>query len=111
MERDEAKKVVFDAIDEMNKLRGKTKKRSWNAEQGWHTIITDPLIEKRNDLILVGKGSELQSIDLVELAASVEEQLELRGYKVSITDDKAFSMSKSPFRTVGSVIEIVEQLV
>ena len=110
MHRDEAKEVVYAAIDEMNKLRGQTKKRSWNPEQGWHSIITDPLIEKRENLILLGKGATLKSIDLVEIAAAIEEQLENRGYTVSVTDDKAFSMSKTPFRTIGSVIVIVEQL-
>ena len=108
MNRDKAQEVVFAAIDEMNRDRGKNPKRYWSAEEGWHVKDSDPIIEKDEEFRLLGFA--IDSMGALDLVLHLEEQMEKRKIRVKITDSRAFSKSKTPFRTVGSVIDMVERL-
>ena len=112
MDRAEARQVVYDALDIVNtSSRRGAEKRMWSAEQGWYIGVPDPPFECREDLILVGRDSVMKSIELVELIANIEKVLEGKGHSIRITDDKAYSVKKSPFRSVGSIIDVVVALV
>lgn len=59
---------------------------------------------------LIGGRSPLDSIGLVTLIADLEGDV-LREYGVSVTlaDEKAMSLTVSPFRRVGTLVEYVEE--
>ena len=61
---------------------------------------------------LLGKESLLDSHGLVTMIVSVEEML-LEKYEISIViaDQRAMSQEKSPFLTVGTLIDYIEMLV
>ena len=58
--------------------------------------------------ILYGKGSALDSIDLVRLAVLYEQKIaDVSDRNISILDDKAMSEENSPFRTVRTLADFV----
>jgi len=68
-------------------------------------------VEQGDAAPLFGNGGTLDSIELVSLVVALEQELENRfGQKVTLADERAFSASRSPFRTVGSLIAYVCEL-
>ena len=87
--------AVYDAIREVN-------------EQ----IDEDQQLELSSETILVGDGSNLDSIGLVSLIVTAEQNIEdMFGLSLTLADEKALSQKKSPFRTVGSLVDYVELLI
>jgi len=87
--------AVYDAIREVN-------------EQ----VDEEQQLELSNETIFVGDGSKLDSIGLVNLIVSVEQNIEdMFGLSLTLADEKALSQEQSPFRTVGSLVEYVELLI
>ncbi len=61
---------------------------------------------------LLGRKSMLDSLALVTLIVSTEQALKERhGVSVTIVDERALSMEKSPFRTVATLADYVWTLV
>jgi len=61
---------------------------------------------------LIGRGSVLDSLGLVQLVVEVEQRLQdHRGLSVTVADDRAMSQRNSPFRTVSSLAAYVHMLV
>lgn len=59
---------------------------------------------------LIGSQSPLDSIGLVTLIADLEgDILEATGKSVTLADEKAMSLTLSPFRKVGTLVEYVER--
>ncbi len=57
---------------------------------------------------LYGRGSDLDSLGLVQLVIEVEERVGARyGVPITLTDEKALSQENSPFRTVESLTDYV----
>ena len=85
-------KVIFDSIEEINQQNG-TK------------IVKDPNTK------LFGRECELDSLGLVNLIVSIEENIN-NEYNASITiaDEKAMSQKHSPFRTVDTLADYVTEL-
>jgi len=69
------------------------------------------LIKNDADSPLYGKGSELDSIGLVNLIVAleqnIEDELEL---SITLADERAMSQKHSPFRTIGSLADYIEKL-
>lgn len=63
------------------------------------------------DTVLFGENAVLDSLGLVTFVFAVEENV-AREFKKSITlvSDKAFSQKSSPFRTVATLAEFIEEL-
>jgi acyl carrier protein len=61
---------------------------------------------------LVGKQAVLDSLALVTLIVELEQRAE-EEYSVALTlaDDRAMSQRSSPFRTVGSLVAYLEELI
>lgn len=60
---------------------------------------------------LYGRGSDLDSLGLVQLVVDVEERAATRyGVPVTLTDEKALSQENSPFRNVESLTDYVAGL-
>jgi len=69
-------------------------------------------VAKSLDSPLYGPGSNLESIDLVNLIIEVEEKVkEAFGVSITIADDRAMSSQNSPFVTVGALTNYVSGLI
>jgi acyl carrier protein len=87
--KNEILEVLFDCIGELNEVNGTELVKDANTK-------------------LVGTGSELDSMDFVQLIVNVEEKLESKhGVNVSITAEKAMSQKHSPFRTVETLADYI----
>jgi acyl carrier protein len=64
------------------------------------------------DTPLVGAGRVVDSIGLVTLIVDVENRVaEHANRPISLMDDRAMSQTRSPFRTVGTLAEYVQELI
>jgi acyl carrier protein len=61
------------------------------------------------DAPLFGDGSPLDSLGLVSLLIDVEEALQDRGFQVTLSDARAMSQTKSPFRNVTALVEYIHE--
>ena len=59
------------------------------------------------DAAIFGPASPLDSLGLVALLLDVEEGLQALGYDVTLSDERAVSQKRSPFRSVRSLVEYV----
>ena len=60
---------------------------------------------------LFGPESPLDSLGLLALLLDVEDGLQAAGCSIMLSDDRAMSQKRSPFRTVGSLVEYISHLV
>ena len=65
--------------------------------------IEDKTIQVTDNTPLIGDGSVLDSMKLVELCLTLEDFAEEKGFEFDWTSDQAMSRSKSMFRTSGSL--------
>lgn len=89
----EVVKAVHSAVDDLNEILDPSER-----------------LDKSPDVALIGIDARLDSLGLVNLIVLVEEKVQ-QGFGVGITlvDERAMSQSKSPFRTLGSLAEFVEE--
>jgi hypothetical protein len=59
---------------------------------------------------IFGDGSPLDSLGLVSLLIEIEDQLAARGLSVSLSDERAMSQKRSPFRDVPSLVNYIQML-
>ena len=87
-------KAVYAAIDELNKQLPKGTQ-----------------VEKAPDATLYGSSGKLESLDFVTLIMEVEEKINAEfGADITIADENLLSREKSPFSTVQTLIEYLEEL-
>ena len=65
--------------------------------------IEDKTIQVTDNTTLIGDGSVLDSMKLVELCLTLEDFAEEKGFGFDWTSDKAMSRSRSMLRTAGSL--------
>jgi acyl carrier protein len=70
----------------------------------------DVQLEAAPDAALFGSGSALDSLGLVALLIDLEEALHDRGYEVALSDARAMSQTRSPFRSVPALVAYIQQL-
>ena len=63
------------------------------------------------DAPIFGPASPLDSLGLVALLLDVEEGLQAIGYNVMLSDDRAVSQKRSPFRSVRSLVDYIVAVV
>ena len=84
--------AVHRAIDEINR-----------------TLPQDRHVPKEAGTPLLGKGTTLESLTVVNLAVEAEIAVEEEfGRTVLLTDARAASQKPSPFRTIGNLVDYVE---
>ena len=89
----EVVKAVHSAVDDLNEI-----------------LDEDERLEKSPDVALIGTDARLDSLGLVNLIVLVEEKVQQQfGVGITLVDERAMSQSKSPFRTLGSLAEFVEE--
>ncbi len=87
--------IVFQAVDEINQ-----------------DLKDDAKLHKSPETILFGHGTKIDSMALVSLIVAVEEgTLDEFGLAVTLANEKAMSMEHSPFRSLGSMIDYVFDVV
>jgi acyl carrier protein len=59
---------------------------------------------------IFGAASPLDSLGLVALLLDIEEAFADRGHAVVLSDERALSQKRSPFRDVPSLVAYIEQL-
>ena len=65
-------------------------------------------IAKEPEAVLFGRGGRLDSLGLVQFLVAVEEEIGDRfDVDLTLADERAMSESRSPFRTLGTLIEYV----
>jgi len=67
-------------------------------------------LAKSSDVALIGQDASLDSLGLVNLIVLVEEKIQQQfGVGITLVDERAMSQSKSPFRTLGTLAEFVQE--
>ena len=68
------------------------------------------LNEKANEnTVLFGSESVLDSMGLVNVIIDIESRFLDKGYEISLTSEKAMSRKQSPFRTISTLAEFIEE--
>ena len=87
-------KAVFSAVDELNTQ-----------------LPAGVSVEKSLDAPLYGAGGKLESLDFVTLIMEVEEKINAEfGTDITIADENLLSKEKSPFSTLGTLTEYLQEL-
>ena len=82
---------VFSAIDEVNQ-----------------SLPKEQQLAKSTNTILFGKGSNLDSLGLVNLIVATEQIIEEEfGITLTLASEKAMSQKNSPFQTVESLVDFI----
>lgn len=86
--------AVYSAVDELNSQ-----------------LPAGTSIEKTPHAPLYGKSGKLESLDFVTFIMEVEEKVRAEfGVDVMITDENLLSKEKSPFSTLGTLTEYLEDV-
>jgi acyl carrier protein len=92
IDREEIKKLVFNSMEVFNAEIKDEKNR----------------MELNEDTRLFGRDSILDSLGLVNIVVDLEQRLSDKFSKdISLTDDRAMSQTRSPFRDVRSLIDYI----
>ncbi|MGZ8844470.1 MAG: hypothetical protein ACXW18_12465 [Pyrinomonadaceae bacterium] len=93
-EDDRIQKAVYAAVDELNQqLPGGVQ------------------VEKSLDAPLYGASGKLESLDFVTLIMEVEEKINAEfGTDITIADENLLSKEKSPFSSLGTLIEYLDEM-
>jgi len=94
MDKLEIQRTIFDAIEMVNNLR---------EEDG-----QIPVSEQTD---LYGNNGNLDSMGLVSFLIDIEESLQDRDIQISLSDERAMSQTKSPFRNVQTLTDYIATLV
>jgi acyl carrier protein len=62
------------------------------------------------DAAIFGPSSPLDSLGLLTLLLDIEEDMQAAGVAVQLSDDRAMSQTRSPFRSVASLVEYISGL-
>ena len=62
------------------------------------------------DVALFGTGGALDSLGLLTLLLDIEDDMQRTGYPVRLSDDRAMSQTRSPFRSVPSLVEYIGRI-
>ena len=84
--------LVYRAVDEIN-----------------GELTHEQQLAKNPATVLFGTEATIDSMGLVSFIVAVEEQLaEELGLSMTLADDKAMSMERSPFKTLATLIQYVQ---
>jgi acyl carrier protein len=93
MDRARIQSIVLDAVAQAN-----------------HTRVADQQLLVSPDAPLFGAPSPLDSLGLVALLIDIEEAFDNEGHSITLSDERALSQSRSPFRSVSALVDYIETL-
>ena len=74
-------------------------------------LSSDKQLEESLDTVLLGKAGKLTSMELVNLIVTTEQNIEEEfGLTVTLADERAMSLERSPFRTIGTLADYISSL-
>jgi acyl carrier protein len=83
-----------------------------NLEALLETFSDGDKFEVNNDTVLFGPNSSIDSLSLVSVIVDLESTFSLDyDLDISLTDDRAMMREKSPFDSVSSLVEYIEEIV
>lgn len=86
--------TIYNALDEINLL-----------------LPDENKIVKKEDTVLYGANSRLDSLGMVNLIVAVEQRIQDElGQSIDLTDEKALSQKNSPFLTVKTLSDYIASL-
>lgn len=91
---DRIEKVVLKAMASANQTRG-----------------DDDQLACSPTATLYGPGSPLDSLGLVNILIDIEDELRSCGMEVSLSDERAMSQTRSPFRSVPTLVAYIQGLI
>ena len=94
MERSRILATVLEAVEQTNRSR-----------------VPEQQLEVSPDAALFGAPSPLDSLGLVALLIDIEEAFERDGHAIVLSDERALSQSRSPFRNIPSLVDYIERLI
>lgn len=94
MNRTDIQNIIFDAISMAN-----------------HARQEDQQIPAAADTPLYGTNGHLDSMALVAFLIDIEEALLDQDIQISLSDERAMSQTRSPFRTVDTLLDYMETLI
>jgi acyl carrier protein len=62
------------------------------------------------DAAIFGPASPLDSLGLLTLLLDIEEDMQAAGTPVQLSDDRAMSQTRSPFRSVATLVDYISRL-
>jgi hypothetical protein len=68
------------------------------------------LVTVAPDAALFGPGSPLDSLGLLTLLLDIEDGMQRAGHPVQLSDDRAMSQTRSPFRSVPTLVAYIGQI-
>jgi acyl carrier protein len=71
----------------------------------------DTQIPLLDTTILFGQNGHLDSMALVALLMDIEDAFQEQGIDISLSDEKAMSLSRSPFKDIPSITQYVHDVV
>lgn len=78
------------------------------VEQANRSRVPELQLETSPEAPLFGAPSPLDSLGLVALLIDIEEALASAGYSIVLSDERALSQSRSPFRNISSLVDYIE---
>ena len=94
MDRTRIQSIVLDAVAQANQTR-----------------VADQQLQVSPDAPLFGAPSPLDSLGLVALLIDIEEAFDNEGHAIVLSDERALSQSRSPFRSIPALVEYIQTLV
>lgn len=92
MTKEQIESAIYEAMDEVNAI-----------------LPENMQMEHVSDAVIFGRGGKLDSLALVNFVLAVEDKISALGLNVSLTDERAMSQSRSPFRTVATLTTFVQE--
>tara|TARA_R110000751_G_scaffold3930_5_gene18540 strand:- start:74740 stop:75045 length:306 start_codon:yes stop_codon:yes gene_type:complete len=71
----------------------------------------DTQIPLTDSTVLFGQNGNLDSMALVALLMDIEDALQEQSIEVSLSDEKAMSMSRSPFKDIPSMTQYIHDVI
>ena len=81
------------------------------VEQTNRSRVPGQQLQASPEAPLFGAPSPLDSLGLVALLIDIEEAFADQGHTIVLSDERALSQSRSPFRTISSLVDYIEQLI
>jgi acyl carrier protein len=76
------------------------------------TLPEEQQMDVNESTVLFGKGSAIDSLSLVSIIVDIESAFSLdHGSEISLTDDRAMTRKKSPFDSIASLIDYIDELI
>lgn len=94
MDRVKILRIVLEAVTQANQTR-----------------VAGQQLDVSPEAPLFGAPSPLDSLGLVALLIDIEEAFEREGHPIVLSDERALSQSRSPFRSIPALVDYIQQLI